>query len=165
MPIYVLFAKAEMEGLSRWWVADGHVWELDLAEAAGSECRKGVAVDPDEEVEIPNAKGETANVIIKLGASKAGYIRVLKSLKSLRLRAQTADDTSPVPIAAFECRGIEPKAWTPTGPYTAEAEGGATYTDVGFKDGEDWCEYDEKSGKSLLLGKDIAHEFKLHREK
>mmetsp|Transcript_1946 Transcript_1946/g.2900 ORF Transcript_1946/g.2900 Transcript_1946/m.2900 type:complete len:81 (+) Transcript_1946:3-245(+) len=64
-----------------------------------------------------------------------------------------------VPIAVFECRGLEPVRWTPTGPYCVQSEGGVEYNEVGFKDDEDWCEYDEKSETSLMVGKKIAHEF------
>ena len=56
---------------------------------------------------------------MKLGNAK-GYIKKVE-LPQL-IRAQTADDRKPVPIAAFECRGLEPKRWIPTGPYCVETE-------------------------------------------
>ena len=37
--------------------------------------------------------------------------------------------------------------------------------EVEFKDGEDWCEYDEKSGESMMVSKEIQHEFVLYKEK
>ena len=76
----------------------------------------------------------------------------------MALAPQTADDTAMVPMFACECRGMEPCAWDPIGPYSVEAKGGTVYDEVGFRDGDDWCEYDEKSGESLTVGKDIKYE-------
>lgn len=67
--------------------------------------------------------------------------------------------------AAFECRGLEPVRWHPTGPYCVQVEGGALYEEMGFTNDEDWCEYDEKTEASLCIGKDVAYEFVLHKEK
>ena len=41
-------AHAEMEGIARFWVPPEHVWELDIGEAAGSEVRQGVRLDPEQ---------------------------------------------------------------------------------------------------------------------
>lgn len=162
MPILVLWARAEMEGIKRFTVPPDHVWELDIKEPTGSDVRHGVQVDPDEELEVPDASHHsTANCIIKFkGAHAAGH---MKMVKLPILRSQTSDDQEMVPIAAFECRGLEPVKWTPTGPYIVESEGGVVYEDVGFKDNEDWCEYDEKNGISMVLGRAVQHEFRTYR--
>lgn len=163
MPTFVLMARADLEGVSKFAVPEDHVWHFDLKQAAGSEERSGVTIDPEEEQEVPNARNATANLLLKFPGDNHA-----SSLKCVRMpeftRAQTADDTEMVPIAVFECRGLEPTKWTPTGPYYVEVAGGGTYTEVQFLDGEDWCEYDEKSGSSLTVGKDIAHEFVLLAE-
>ena len=81
------------------------------------------------------------------------------------VRAFTSEDTVAVPIAAFECRGLEPIGWTPTGPYVVRTEGGVAYT-VGAEGedlAEDWCDYDEKSGESVSVDASIQFEFRLHR--
>ena len=44
-----------------------------------------------------------------------------------------------------------------------EAPGGTVYDEVNFKDGEDWCEYDEKSEEAMSVGQKIRYEFNLHR--
>mmetsp|Transcript_33998 Transcript_33998/g.74607 ORF Transcript_33998/g.74607 Transcript_33998/m.74607 type:complete len:162 (+) Transcript_33998:273-758(+) len=160
MPIFLLMAQVEMEGIKRFWVPADHVWELDIGHPAGEEVRTGVQVDPEAEEEVPNSR-TTANVLIKFtGEKHPGY---LKKVDCPAVKKElTAEDTKPVAIAAFECRGVEPKKWTPTGPYCVESEGGVVFKDVGFKN-EDWCEYDEKNDISLMLGKEIKHEFVLYR--
>ena len=35
--------------------------------------------------------------------------------------------------------------------------------EVGFREGDDWCEYDEKSGESMTVGHEIKYEFRLHK--
>ena len=143
-----------------------HVFQLDVKESAGSEERKNVQVDPDEEQEVPNSKNATAQLIMKFGGKQHCTLKVVTGeLKGDIIRAQTADDTGMVPIAAFECRGMEPTKWTPTAGYVAESEAGVVYDDVNFKDGDDWCEYDEKSGESMMVSKEIQHEFVLYKEK
>ena len=79
------------------------------------------------------------------------------------LKQQTGEDTKMIPIAAFECRGLQPIKWNPTGPYCVETDGGTLFDDVGFRDNEDWCEYCEKGDASVLVNHEIPHEFKLHR--
>ena len=120
-------------------------------------------VDPDEEVEVPNSKNAKATVLIKFpGDKQPSSLRVLKpgEEKKIITRVQTGEDTGLVPLIAFECRGLEPVRWHPSGPYCVETEGGTTYEDVNFREGDDWCEYDEKSGESLTVGKDIKYEFR-----
>ena len=162
MPVFVLRAKANLEGVKRFWVPTQAVWDLDLQQSAGTETRQGVEVDPEAQVEIPNSKNALANLLIKWpGDKNYSYLKLVDVPKLVR--QQVDEDTDLVPIAAFECRGLEPVRWNPTGGYCAEASSGVTYDSVGFRDGEDWCEYDEKSGESLFVGKDIEHVFEVHR--
>ena len=147
----MLQIKAELEGVASFRVPPESVLEIDVKQSAGDEERKGVQVDPEESHEVPNSKNATANFMVKFPGDKAPSTMSLVSLKGLPFRAQTADDTGMVPIAAFECRGMEPTKWHPTGYYVVEALSGTVYDEVGFKDGEDWCEYDEKSGESMMV--------------
>ena len=161
MPIFVLMIKAELETVGKFWASEEHVWELDVQQSAGAEIRQGVQIDPDEQVEIPNSNNATANFLLKWpGDRNQSYAKVVKLPT---LRPQTADDTAMVPFAAFECRGMEPVRWIPTGPYCVESPAGVLYEEVGFRDNEDWCEYDDKSGESMMINKDIEHKFVLHR--
>ena len=164
-PIFLLRIKAELEGVAKFTVPTDHVFQLDVKESAGSEERKDVQVDPDEEQEVPNSKNATAQLIMKFGGKQHCTLKVVTTeLKGDIIRAQTSEDTGMVPVAAFECRGMEPTKWTPTAGYIAESEAGVVYDDVNFKDGEDWCEYDEKSEESMTVGLEIQSEFRLHKK-
>ena len=118
---------------------------------------------------MPNSKNATATFLVKFPGDKApSSLRVLSELeakealkKSKReVRAQTSDDTEMVPFIVFECRGMEPVRWHPTGPYRAEAESGTVIDDVQLDEGDDWCGYDEKGGESMTIGKDVAYEIR-----
>ena len=156
-PIFVLQIKAELEGVASFRVPPESVLEIDVKQSAGDEERKGVQIDPEESHEVPNSKNATANFMVKFPGDKAPSTMSLITLKGLPFRAQTADDTGMVPIAAFECRGMEPTKWHPTGYYVVEALSGTVYDEVGFKDGEDWCEYDEKSGESMMVSHHVEN--------
>ena len=170
MPIFVLWASAELEGVAKFWVPDEHVWDFDVKQAAGDEVRHHVKIDPDEEELVPNTKDTMATFLVKFeGDKKHSYMKVLKEgkegwPKNLKLKPQTAEDGEAlVPIFACECRGMEPIKWHPIGPYCAESESGAVFEEVGFREGDDWCEYDEKSETSMTVGKEIKHEFRTHK--
>lgn len=172
MPIFVLWAHAEMENVAKFWVPDDTNWTLDLQQGAGDDKRLGCVIDPDDESEVPDTKNAKATFLVKFeGDKKPSYLKVLKPggegwPKSLALKQQTADDgENMVPIFACECRGLEPIRWEPIGPYCAESPSGVVFDEVGFRDGDDWCEYDEKSGESMTVSKTIKHEFRLHRGK
>jgi hypothetical protein len=165
MPIFVLWAKAELDGVAKFYPTPGTTWTFDVKQGAGSEERNGVVIDPDEEHEVPNTKGTSCNFLIKFpGDKQHSYAKVLApddtSLKKVKIRAQTADDNQMVPLVAFECRGLEPVRWHPVGPYCAETEGGKVYDEVNFVEGDDWCEYDEASETSMTVGTDIEYEFR-----
>ena len=103
--------------------------------------------------------------LVKFDGDRAPSHLKIVDIKGLPMRAQTADDAGMVPWVAFECRGMEPIKWHPSGTYCAESNGGTVYEDVSFRDGEDWCEYDEKSEESMTIGQDIAHAFETHKGK
>jgi hypothetical protein len=136
-----------------------------VQQAAGSETREGVVIDPEETIELKDTRNGTANFVINFGGGQTHLTFIEpkdKELekKKIKLRGQTSSDKDMVPILAMECRGIEPVKWYPTGPYRVETEGGATFDDVNLDEGDDWCEYDEKSGESLTVGKNIKYEFR-----
>ena len=128
-----------------------------------------MVIDPEESHEIPNSKNATATFLVKFpGDKQPSSLRVLteeeiKAEKKLKVvvRPQTADDNEKVPFIVFECRGLEPLRWHPTGDYCAEAEeSGTLYENINFADGDDWCEYDEKSGNSISVGAKIDYEIR-----
>ena len=172
MPIFVLYIHAEIEGVAKFGPVDETTWTFDVKQGGGSDVREGVVIDPEEEREVPESKNASANFMLKFeGDRKFSYLKVLKPggegwPKSLKLKPQTPEDgENMVPIFACECRGMEPVKWTPIGPYYVEGESGTVFDEVGFRDGDDWCDYDEKAETSMTVGKDIKHEFRLHKEK
>ena len=171
MPIFVLNAVFEMEAVDKFEVPSDTTWTFDIKQGAGDEEKKGVVIDPDEEDEVPNTKNTVANLVVKFPGDKShSYLRVIKpgELKGLVTQPITGEDAQKskmVPIAAFECRGLEPTRWYPTGPYTVTSISGTTYEDVDLRN-EEWCEYDEKSGEAMTLSKEpTQQEFKLFRGK
>ena len=165
MPTFLLCVKPELEGLVSFEPGEGCDWKLDFKQSAGSEERKGVVVDPQNEEEVPNAKGDTCQLVMKF--DKKDKVAATLSVVAVKgvLRAFTSEDTVAVPIAAFECRGLEPIGWTPTGPYVVRTAGGVAYT-VGAEGedlADDWCDYDEKSGESVSVDASIQFEFRLHK--
>ena len=79
MPIFVLFAKAELEGVKKlYFPFPSCTWKFDLKQSAGGEERNGVIVDPEEVVELENTKNDTANFVIKFpGDKKQSSIKFL----------------------------------------------------------------------------------------
>jgi len=171
MPIFVLWAHTEMEGVASLSVPETSTWTFNVQRSAGSEVREGVVIDPEEEFDVPNTKNTTANFMLKFeGDTKFSYLKVLSPgqegwpKKGLTLKALTPEDGEAlVPIFACECRGMEPVGWTPIGPYVAVAESGNMFDEVGFREGDDWCDYDEKGEASMSVSKDFRYEFRLHK--
>ena len=166
MPIIVLYATAELDCVSSLeFPIKGPSWKFDVKQAAGTEERLGVIMDPEEEVELEQ-KG-TANFVIKFpGDKKQSHVTFLdpsdKDLqkKKVKIRPLTAEDFTDVPILAMECRGIDFTKWHPTGPYSVTSSSGTVFDDVKLDEGDDWCEYDEKSGESMTVGHEIKYEFR-----
>lgn len=64
MPIFVLYAKAEMEGVTRLtFPYPTCQWKFDVQQSAGSETREGVVIDPEEEIELAETRNGTANFV------------------------------------------------------------------------------------------------------
>ncbi|EOD04711.1 hypothetical protein EMIHUDRAFT_67955 [Emiliania huxleyi CCMP1516] len=123
MPTFVLWVKAELEGVkSLSFPFPSTTWTFDVQQAAGSETREGVVMDPEEARRTATAGDGVANFALKFpGDKRQSYVKFLapgekhKELEKHKLRAQTADDGDLVPVLAMECRGLEPIKWHPTG--------------------------------------------------
>lgn len=160
MPTFLLYIKAELDNVASLSLDPGASFCFDVKESAGTEVRQGVYISPAEEHELSGGKG-TANFVLKFSRdSKECSCNVVK-LKGVT-RAYTADDAEQfVPIAAFECRGLEPVKFSPEGGWNVQSGGGQKYQDIDLSEGE-WCDYDEKSGASVGVYK-IDSKFELHR--
>uniref|UniRef100_UPI00358F5018 CXXC motif containing zinc binding protein isoform X4 n=1 Tax=Myxine glutinosa TaxID=7769 RepID=UPI00358F5018 len=61
-------------------------------------------------------------------------------------------------MVMFECRGLEPTAFSPRGGFVAEgAKSGTPFLDVNLLEG-DWTEYDERASQSVGVY-DVKHRF------
>ncbi|EAT48118.1 AAEL000847-PA [Aedes aegypti] len=62
----------------------------------------------------------------------------------------TADDSGKLKtIVAFDCRGVEPVAFSPRSGWIAKAtEGGPKFEDIDLSE-DDWVEYDQKNNNSV----------------
>lgn len=67
-----------------------------------------------------------------------------------------------VPVAAFECRGLEPVGYKPEDEWLATGAGGQKFE--GVTPGEDWADYDEKLGDSVSV-MNFEAKFELHKGK
>jgi hypothetical protein len=166
MPIIVLYATAELDGVSSLeFPLKGPSWTFDVKQSAGSEERQGVVMDADDTIDLEQ-KG-TANFVIKFpGDKKQSHVNFIdpsdKDLlkKKVKIRPLTAEDCTDVPILAMECRGIDFTKWYPTGPYRVTSTADTVFEDVKLDEGDDWCDYDEKSGESMTVGHEIKYEFR-----
>lgn len=70
MPTFVLWVKAELENVAEIAAPAGHAWCIDVQQAAGTEEKKGVWVDPAEEAELSGSRG-VANLVIKFDNKEA----------------------------------------------------------------------------------------------
>ena len=142
--------------------APGAHFCLDVQESAGSERREGVYVTANEKHELSGSKGE-ANFVIKFdkGSKHEAYLNVV-AIKGVT-RPVTADDSGEwVPVAAFECRGLEPVAYRPEDEWLATGAGGQAFEGVSLAD--DWADYDEKLKDSVsVMG--FESKFELHKGK
>jgi hypothetical protein len=154
--------KADLENVASLAVAPGAHFCLDVQESAGAERRNGVYVTAADTHDLSGSKG-TANFVLKFDkASKhEAYLNVV-DVKGVT-RAITADDSGKfVPVAAFECRGLEPVAYHPEDEWVASSAGGTKFDSVDLRD--DWADYCEKAGDSVsVMG--VEAKFELHRGK
>mmetsp|Transcript_90658 Transcript_90658/g.270563 ORF Transcript_90658/g.270563 Transcript_90658/m.270563 type:complete len:172 (+) Transcript_90658:77-592(+) len=171
MPFIGLFMTAELENIGRIIFPAETDWTLDVSEPSGVDVRERITVNASEELEVPNSKGK-ANFLVKFeGAKQPASMSVftpsrkneLKDLKKVtELGVWTPEQGMSVPIAVFECRGLEPSRWYPVGPFLVESDGGTVFPDVDLSDEQGWCDYDEKSGKTVTIT-DLKWEFKTVR--
>ena len=168
MPVFVLYLKAEQEGVAKWGNTPGSPWCVSLEEQG--EVKEDMFIDPSNE----EVNGNLFNFVFRFdGARKQSTVNVLapndKKCKgvfkdagedagwwSAEAATKYGDDGF-VPVAAFEMRGCELKSWSKAGTRAVVVtEGGTAFEDVELH--EDWCEYDEENDASVQL---LEVEFKV----
>mmetsp|Transcript_82419 Transcript_82419/g.267018 ORF Transcript_82419/g.267018 Transcript_82419/m.267018 type:complete len:171 (-) Transcript_82419:122-634(-) len=168
MPFYGLFMKAELENVEKITCPEDIVWTLDVRHSAGTDVREKITINAQEEFEIPNSKG-TANFMVKFeGAKQFATMSILvptrknevKSLKGAELGVFTPETAATVPLAIFDCRGLEPVKCHPVANFTVVSTGEAVFEAADFSDPDGWSEYDEKADLSLTVS-GIEFEFRI----
>ena len=94
MPTFLLCVKPELEGLVSFEPGEGCDWKLDFKQSAGSEERKGVVVDPQNEEEVPNAKGDTkrsTRAVARRSAVSSSVAMAYRVLSNKRRRGSWGD--------------------------------------------------------------------------
>ena len=113
MPIFAVKARwDEFEGVARLVPSPGATYCLDLQQ--GSEVRKDVFLDPEQQEDAPGGKG-ICNLLIGFpGGNQARVSFVDVEGISNELIAEDSGD-EPVAFACFDCRGCDIVGYTPGG--------------------------------------------------
>jgi len=156
MVVIVLKMKADLEGVEKLVFPPDHEWVLDVQQSNGTEIRKGITISSSEECEIQGSRG-TANFVLKWEGAKAQSSMSIYTpsrsgpLKGVTLGEYTSAHSGTFqPIAAFECRGLEPISWQPTGGYIVENEKGGKHEGVDLSSKE-WVDYDSENDLSVQI--------------
>uniref|UniRef100_A0A7S0WN99 Uncharacterized protein n=1 Tax=Chlamydomonas leiostraca TaxID=1034604 RepID=A0A7S0WN99_9CHLO len=168
MPVYLLCIQAELENIASLKLKPDAEFMMDVREAGGSEVRAGVVVSGEEEQEVAGGRG-TAHFVMKFCKESKSQASITimdpkdKELKGAVKGEFTAEDRGKwVALAAFECRGLEPIAFTPQAGWIATSAVSSTkWEDVDLAEKE-WAEYDEKGGESVGVS-ELQACFKLHK--
>jgi len=136
---------------------DDFRWHLKLkCGNCGEETPKWLYVTEEETVPLKGGRGE-ANLVSKCKLCSREYsIDILNDeMKSYTLE----DSNSFKTIAAFECRGCEPSAFSFRNGFTAKgAESSTVFKDINLEENE-WVDYDEKSNESVGVY-ELTYQFK-----
>eukprot|EP00656_Telonema_subtile_P008792 TRINITY_DN1410_c0_g1_i3.p1 TRINITY_DN1410_c0_g1~~TRINITY_DN1410_c0_g1_i3.p1 ORF type:complete len:122 (+),score=36.64 TRINITY_DN1410_c0_g1_i3:167-532(+) len=107
-------------------------------------------VDPSEEEELEGGKS-SCNFHLKWeGAKKAAYCSFANP-KCLKSQYTAEDSGTWVPIAAWDCRGLEPVKWHPQGNFTAEGTTGCEFEDINLGDEDGFADYDEDADMPVSI--------------
>ena len=123
-------------------------WCVDVQESGSAEVKRGVFVSNEEEVEVPGGRG-TAHLVLRFQKGGKACSISVREVKG-QTRPLTAEDTAPVALVAFECRGCALVGWTPTSGYRCRSTGGTAFEDVDLTEGE-WADYDEENDLSVMI--------------
>merc|ERR1712039_73502 len=144
----ILFPKDEMH------------FTIDIQASNSDEKRERVTVYLGEKQEIPNSKGD-ANFLVKWeGAKQVSTMDIMeqtqklnkeiKALKGVTLFEYPESGGAEKLVAIFECRGVEPVKWYPTGGVVVVSSGGKKF-DLDQEDFEDWMEVDPDTNDCVTI--------------
>ncbi|KAG6556267.1 hypothetical protein Mapa_002208 [Marchantia paleacea] len=122
----------------------------------GSISEKDSTVTASEQYPIPKSRG-TAHLVQKCKlCDSVGNISLIEG----RGKPYTSEDSEAgkfVPVACFDCRGMEPATFSLRDGWSAEGLSGTKFENIDLTDGE-WSEYDERASASVGI-LNIEHTF------
>ncbi|GFH51319.1 hypothetical protein CTEN210_07795 [Chaetoceros tenuissimus] len=172
MVVYILYVKAELEGIGSISISPTANLCMDVRNpSTGDEIRERVVIDPNEFVEQEEGAREPphhfslkwedskkASTLTVLSAAELKTALKKKKGKSkgkdpYMIRNVTAEDNNEyVPVAAFETRGIEPYAFHPMGgEFIVESEAGMQFDAEDVDLSDDWADYDTENDIAVSI--------------
>ncbi|KAK9838391.1 hypothetical protein WJX84_009249 [Apatococcus fuscideae] len=148
MVLNVVEFCANLENIQSISLPEHHTFCIDVKDSTGDDVRENVRVNDSEEQDIPNSRG-TAHFALKWAkdSRKVSYLHVVP-IKGVTRPVTGEDDSKPVPIVAFDCRGLDVIKWHPEDGFEVVTASGKTFEDVDLSSGE-WVEYDEDLSESV----------------
>nr|CCA20819.1 conserved hypothetical protein [Albugo laibachii Nc14] len=158
MVLYLLYVKAELENVESLEMTPETLWHLDVSDSTGQDVRKGVVLSEKDVIPIAGGRSHANFVLTWPGAKKASQISIVRDVKNVTRPIQMDDSGQYVPIVGFECRGLEPIAWSPIGDFQIKASRGSIFRADDLRD--DWSEFDEDTHLAVGIF-DVVSEFRV----
>ena len=149
MVVQIVSLKCELDNIESLSVPADHEWVFDIRLTASDEVRTGVKVSTENEVEIPNSRGNT-NLVIKVGKNIYATITVEDAPKIVKKEVSLDDSGKRIPLFAVDCRGCEIVAWHPTGYYSAVSVNGTRFDHVDLSEKE-WYDVDTETNEPVSI--------------
>ncbi|KAL0584834.1 hypothetical protein ABG067_005278 [Albugo candida] len=141
MVLYLLYVSAELQDVEWLTMSSETSWHLNVMDPITRDIREGVVISERDVVPIAGGRSNANFVLTWPGSQKASYITVVRDVKNVTRPIRGEDSGQYVPMVGFECRGIEPIAWSPIGDFRVKALNGDIFIADDFRD--DWSDFDE----------------------
>lgn len=152
MPLYLLQAKAELEGIESLTPKESIAWKLDVQNEA-SERREGITVCAVDEEELEGSRG-TANFVVRFSkGDQQAYIKLERLVKKTHGDGVLTVSGQWTTLAVLECRGLEPTKAHPGNDFDIKSSGERVkvFADADFSQEPDFCDYDEDNDLSVSV--------------
>ncbi|CUV05032.1 unnamed protein product [Cryptosporidium hominis] len=161
MTVFVLYVQADFEGIEELIFPENYTWCFDIEQSAGSLTKERITVDPNESIEMENSRG-IVNFAMKWESDKRqSTITCIKLNNISRMKVTSEDEGKLVPVAAFDCRGINLTKWNPSFGYNVISNSGKKFENINLEELE-WCDFDENSNESVGIY-NLNSEFRVHK--
>mmetsp|Transcript_50887 Transcript_50887/g.99554 ORF Transcript_50887/g.99554 Transcript_50887/m.99554 type:complete len:175 (+) Transcript_50887:88-612(+) len=164
MVVFVLCIKGDLDGIGKISINPDANLCLDVKNPLSDyETREKVVLQSSVLIEPPeNSREKACHFAIKWEGSKKRSTMVLVDAADKMFKGKkndgrprdldgSVDSGVFVPVAAFECRGVEPTRFRPMeGELVVTSEGGAVFADVDVSEG-DFADYDDENDISVSI--------------